>query len=992
MNQITMKMRGILLIFVLFFVGLVRAQDVSSEPVLYYILDEDNNTATLTEPDDGSMYSGDIIVPQKISYNGVVYTVTSIDDNAFYKCTELTSVSIPESVTSIANYAFRYCSSLTSISVNEANETFKSVDGVLFSKDGTQLYAYPSAKGEVYEVPSGTTETIEGAFASTAIKKVIFPDGFKVIEEATFNKCENLETAFLPSTVTNIYLNAFDGCTNISSLICQATTPPMLDGNYVFDNCHNLKAYVPSGSESEYAGWGSYDDVTVGIYAIPEDIINSDEKRVTISTSDEWGYIRALDYFSSEGYKIEIKDDIQLSSVDTKVDVGANVTIDGKGHNITLENPSVALFESIAKSATVKNIVVVSNNASTDGISGSYAAVFAVQNAGEIESCAVELSCAVNVSAGYFGSLVGNNSGTINNCYAVLNGSISGATNMGGLVGHMSGGGLTNGYVYANSVIDNVKATVGKTGTNVNFNNLYYYFEYFEGAEVNDAFGSEMSNEGDNSYSSSTFIAKFSNTMKWKVSGVTEAWQGTPRLTFSEADGNASIDENTNEIVVDVVLSDKESVEDFAEALQNNSDLYTTAIVTLNKDLEFDADVISDMQRIGTTDVPFNGTFDGGGYSITNMAVNADTEGSGALFGELGEKAEVKNVHIADAEISVNEVKDTYIEDDTVYIGVFADKLKGTLSNVSFVGSVKVEESIMSDDKVVKVCFYSDAEETGVIDHAFIYLTGEEEQQSSSEGNKVCIVIKQHIGAGRRSGRTRKTCSNRKTQKALVLNPDKDLDDKAQAEINSEYREFTDEEFARGDVAHWLNYTQKGYTGEYSGEWTQGELYPILDLEMKNPLVKIVYVIDGEEMVDFQAPSYGNVGTDLKMSYSEKPDEIFVNGSKMLASQIGLMETTMSIPTPTKDSDGMTVVKVELKYNKVATGIREEMMNEPCVTSDGTVVRVSNASGERVRIVTVRGIEIYEGEATSEEMSVMLPQSGIYIVTVGDVSKKVICR
>ena len=62
------------------------------------------------------------------------------------------------------------------------------------------------------------------------------------------------------------------------------------------------------------------------------------------------------------------------------------------------------------------------------------------------------------------------------------------------------------------------------------------------------------------------------------------------------------------------------------------------------------------------------------------------------------------------------------------------------------------------------------------------------------------------------------------------------------------------------------------------------------------------------------------------------------------------------------------------------------------MTSDGTVVRVSNASGERVRIVTVRGIEIYEGEATSEEMSVMLPQSGIYIVTVGDVSKKVICR
>ena len=309
-------------------------------------------------------------------------------------------------------------------------------------------------------VPSKLKRISTSAFdGCVGLTSFVLPETMEDIGQKAFAGCTGLTEMIIPDATTRIWYNAFDGCTNISSLICQATTPPMLDGNYVFDNCHNLKAYVPSGSESEYAGWGSYDDVTVGIYAIPEDIINSDEKRVTISTSDEWGYIRALDYFSSEGYKIEIKDDIQLSSADTKIIVGGGVTIDGKGHNITLENPSVALFESIAKSATVKNIVVVSNNASTDGISGSYAAVFAVQNAGEIESCAVELSCAVNVLADYFGSLVGKNSGTINNCYAVLNGSISGATNtnMGGLVGYMSGGGLTNGYVYASSDIDNVK-------------------------------------------------------------------------------------------------------------------------------------------------------------------------------------------------------------------------------------------------------------------------------------------------------------------------------------------------------------------------------------------------------------------------------------------------------------------------------------------------------------------------------------------------------
>ena len=978
---------------------------------LKYYLDKRDNTAEIIGVNE---QLDNVVIPSQVTYEGDDYVVKKIRAGAFKECTNLSSVEISSSDISVEKDVFDGIEGnilvyVPSGSVNNYQKAIGDnhtvVPNYIYNDNNLYYRLFKSSKSstEEIDIEAQLVESIDGKSCSG---DVIIPKTVKYEEPTTdgtvlskeynvskiatkaFADCKNLTSVTIPESVSVMEDSIFEGCTELKNVYLLRSTPATLVN---FGQGSNVTFYVLSDEAlTEYQNSDSWKD-------LPLSVLNA------IRTNYEWKLLKDNRLFANEIGLIKtftIEDDIQLPFADTKVDVGANVTIDGKGHNITLENPSVALFESIAESATVKNIVVVTNSASpgggTSGSIGSekdtYAAVFAVQNAGEIESCAVELSCAVNVSAEYFGSLVGKNSGTINNCYAVLNGSISGATNMGGLVGYMSGGKLTNGYVYANSDIDNVKAIVGETGTNVteaSFNNLYYYFG---GTEVDGAFGSKMSNEGDNSYSSSTFITKFSNTMKWKVSGVTEAWQGTPRLTFSEADGNASIDDNTNEIVVDVVLSDKESVEDFAEALQNNPNLYTTAIVTLNKDLEFDADATSDMQRIGTTDFPFNGIFDGGGYSITNMTVNADTEGSGALFGELGDEAEVKNVHIADAEISVNEVKDTYIEDDTIYIGVFADKLKGTLSNVSFVGSVKVEESIMSDDKVVKVCFYSDAEETGEIDHAFIYLTGEEEQQSSSEGNKVCIVIKQHIGAGRRSGRTRKTCSNRKTQKALVLNPDKDLDDEAQAEINSEYREFTDEEFARGDVAHWLNYTQKGYTGEYSGEWTQGELYPILDLEKKNPLVKIVYVIDGEEMVDFQAPSYGNVGTDLKMSYSEKPDEIFVNGTEMLASQIGLMETTMSIPTPTPDSDGMTVVKVVLKYNKVATGIREEMMNEPCVTSDGTVVRVSNASGERVRIVTVRGIEIYEGEATSEEMSVMLPQSGIYIVTVGDMSKKVICR
>ena len=62
--------------------------------------------------------SGDIVIPEKVTYNNVEFTVTSIGENAFKNCIALTSVTIPNSVTSIGNSAFRYCSNLTKIAIS----------------------------------------------------------------------------------------------------------------------------------------------------------------------------------------------------------------------------------------------------------------------------------------------------------------------------------------------------------------------------------------------------------------------------------------------------------------------------------------------------------------------------------------------------------------------------------------------------------------------------------------------------------------------------------------------------------------------------------------------------------------------------------------------------------------------------------------------------------------------------------------------------------
>ena len=60
-------------------------------------------------------YSGIVVIPSTVRYNGTTYTVTSIGNSAFFGCSGLTSVAIPSSVTSIGNYAFYNCSGLTSV-------------------------------------------------------------------------------------------------------------------------------------------------------------------------------------------------------------------------------------------------------------------------------------------------------------------------------------------------------------------------------------------------------------------------------------------------------------------------------------------------------------------------------------------------------------------------------------------------------------------------------------------------------------------------------------------------------------------------------------------------------------------------------------------------------------------------------------------------------------------------------------------------------------
>ena len=196
---------------------------------------------------DDDRYSGEIVIPQEITYNEKVYPVTTIGSNAFKFCKGLTSIVIPNSVTSIEDYALLYCTSL--ISINIPN----SVTSI-----GAGAFAYCNGLNSI-NIPNSVTSIGVNAFSNcTNLSSINIPNSVTSIEGFAFKVCSNLTSISIPNSVTsifmytfqdcselttitigsgvnNIYTKAFSGCSKLTDVYCYANNVPYTDAN-VFDD------------------------------------------------------------------------------------------------------------------------------------------------------------------------------------------------------------------------------------------------------------------------------------------------------------------------------------------------------------------------------------------------------------------------------------------------------------------------------------------------------------------------------------------------------------------------------------------------------------------------------------------------------------------------------------------------------------------------------------------------------------------------------------
>lgn len=330
-------------LFLLFFMTLlpmlVSAYDFQIGDFCYTITSANDRTVFVEAASKD--LKGDIVIPSTVTYNDVVFTVTSISGEGFSSCYNISSLTIPGTIVdiseralgwmwyletlifdnpqpiSVSGYGFNYdWRAFKTVKIINSDEKEKLNMGLDFLclLPSHELYINDKLV-EDYKVPDGT-ENVGVMFANcNTLKSIELPNSVKTIGSNAAINCTSLNTITLSSSLEKIGSGAFFDCPELRTIYSKSTIPPSIyyetfpNGAYMFAN-----VYVPKGTLSEYQNadnWKSfvnlmekeYDDVT-----IPEK-----KQCATPSITFENGTI----HFNCETEGAEFESEIKCKDVNT---------------------------------------------------------------------------------------------------------------------------------------------------------------------------------------------------------------------------------------------------------------------------------------------------------------------------------------------------------------------------------------------------------------------------------------------------------------------------------------------------------------------------------------------------------------------------------------------------------------------------------------------------------------------------------------------------
>ncbi len=260
--------------------------DFSVDGIYYYKL-SDGSVAVIDSAYQHatSTYTGDLVIPASVEYEGTPYTVSSIFEYAFYRCSGLISITLPETITNLGSYAFGYCDELTELTIP---------DGIKSVASGLCFYC-KSLKS--VNIPTTVTSISSDAFnCCSSLTYVAMPSDITSIGSYAFSSCSSLMEIVIPEKVTSIGQRAF-ASSGLDKLYSLNTNPPSAGTNAFYKITTTCTLYVPQGCLEVYSSadlWGDFTSIVEIDEAItPPTVVTLSVTDITNSTATLHGTVSA---------------------------------------------------------------------------------------------------------------------------------------------------------------------------------------------------------------------------------------------------------------------------------------------------------------------------------------------------------------------------------------------------------------------------------------------------------------------------------------------------------------------------------------------------------------------------------------------------------------------------------------------------------------------------------------------------------------------------